>query len=888
MTLAVAAAAQAAPRSSAPPHPPAEEIRLNSFQFRQWLRKQGFTEVLDLHLKDFPPSDPTAAALAQREFKLGEFRDARKSTTERQAAIGEANEILDKLILDFPEDPRALQWRYLLGYSLIYDQGEPSATAILYFGGSDDDRKTLANCARRSLVTTRALIERIARENARVDRLTAEEFEEVERRGLIEQLDRLGPSADYLLLWVLFYDSLARGEKDPQRVAPLREINETFVRKPELHQTPHEKSGIQAPALLLAGMTARGLGHVDLAADLLERAATVWEKIPTGPSKDQLRWVRSLALLEKARAERDATRFDRALLLVDRIKQSTLESGDDAFSLRLAATLVERSVHVAQIRLATEEGDVAAAEKFRRNAWECLAKLVESAPDRRDTVYATVLGQIGLDAEPAKLDPFEQSALLLGLCWEAQRDAASATTRFRQALQVGEALLRDAGVSKRLAAETHYQLGLVHLRLNDRLSAATHFIDSARRDPTSASALSAATMAASTAAEGCGEESTARREDACKTYADALDLLVGEFGDSDAGKYWRFFHAQLLDERGLFDAAADSYARVDGTHEYFLDAMFLRVRALTKALRAKASQEGADSAALAARADAILAALSALQSPSATGQVMEPGRLAEAKLLVAETFLLPSVDRNGPAVELVADASHMDCLRVRRAQVLAFDQLGDAPAVLEATRSLAPCNAAGAGGVLLELHAILLDRHDRASAKGDSSGATRRAEALLAIATALADWAKGANPASIGEDAASVQVRLAEAQLRAGHPDLAKRIFDELALLPDSTQGSESALHGRAEAHFQLGEYAEALPTFAKLATSLSPDSPRRWKALLRDLQCRTRLNQPAEGILKVIAQQKFLYPQMGGPESADAFEALRLENEKRRETQAP
>jgi hypothetical protein len=87
---------------------------------------------------------------------------------------------------------------------------------------------------------------------------------------------------------------------------------------------------------------------------------------------------------------------------------------------------------------------------------------------------------------------------------------------------------------------------------------------------------------------------------------------------------------------------------------------------------------------------------------------------------------------------------------------------------------------------------------------------------------------------------------------------------------------------GHAESLFQLGEFAVALPMFNHLAIGLPPEDPTRWKALLRDLQCRTALEQPPEGIIKVIEQQVSMGWDLGGATLAAEFETLLRENQRR------
>jgi hypothetical protein len=80
------------------------------------------------------------------------------------------------------------------------------------------------------------------------------------------------------------------------------------------------------------------------------------------------------------------------------------------------------------------------------------------------------------------------------------------------------------------------------------------------------------------------------------------------------------------------------------------------------------------------------------------------------------------------------------------------------------------------------------------------------------------------------------------------------------------------------------GAFGEALPIFNRFAIGLLPGDPARWRALLRDLQCRTELGHAPKDVLKVIDQQRRLHPDMGGPALAAAFDRLYLENQRRRD----
>ena len=77
--LVVASTPGQASETSSAPNPPAEETRLNTVQFREALKNRGLNEILELHLKDFPPTNATTTLLLRRDMKLAEFADAGRS-----------------------------------------------------------------------------------------------------------------------------------------------------------------------------------------------------------------------------------------------------------------------------------------------------------------------------------------------------------------------------------------------------------------------------------------------------------------------------------------------------------------------------------------------------------------------------------------------------------------------------------------------------------------------------------------------------------------------------------------------------------------------------------------------------------------------------------------
>ena len=225
--------------------------------------------------------------------------------------------------------------------------------------------------------------------------------------------------------------------------------------------------------------------------------------------------------------------------------------------------------------------------------------------------------------------------------------------------------------------------------------------------------------------------------------------------------------------------------------------------------------------------------------------------------------------------------------RVWRVRLLAYEKLGRLDEATRAIPAYMAADPADGGATLQSLYEDLAADVGRLRTLGGVSDAQRKADLALLLAEQIGAWAMRSQDASTLPDRERATLQLAEANLSAGHPQRARELFDSL-LAPlgegstDRSAGPLSARFGRAEALFQLGEYGQALVGFNKLATSLPPDHVVRWQSLLRDLECRAALGEPPQGIIKVIQQQKHMYPELGGPTFAPRFEKLLRENGRR------
>ena len=889
----------------------AEERRLSAEEFREGLKQRGLTELLKLHLQEFPPANVASMLLIQRELKLAEAVDPTLTRAERRIALKDANALLETLIGQAGDDPRRLEWQLDLARSRLYDEGEPYFTSILYRGGSAEDRRRLQSITKSVVALLAKMRAHLKAEFERIDNLSVRDFERLERSGYVEALDRWEPQVEYLYLWASFYDALPRPDGDPLRARRLHEVLEGLSAQRHLWETPQERNSAQAPTLLLAGMAQRLLNDHAAARSRFEQVLQAARRVEDTAAGADVAWAVNLAWLERVRNERDAGDYERALTLLEQFKAQVVPKAADQEALNLVAALLERSVYRAQAQRAAARDRTSDARRYLRLSWEPLARLVRRSPAQRDEAYATLRDLLEPEMAPEQLDPLEQCALLAGLLYDASRaggDSAqtgSAKARIlEQALEVGHRFVDTASPgAEAMLPEVLFNLGVAQYQRGRAARAATHFIKIAREYPDFIQAQQAAVLAVEVTAEQYHAQPAARDE-ALQQHLAALEILVLKYADIAAAQYWRFYYGQALEETGRFDVAAYQYALVRPAHEQYLESRFFRVRALARALRERAQQQPnqvVDIRRLATdigeeRHEFEAKARTHLRTEQDGARAARLKRMrARALVLVAELQLLPQINQPGLALELLRDfegeyAREPALLgRVLRVRLLAFEhsnQLDEATRALPEYIALDP---EGAGATLQELYLALADEARRLRAAGQENEATRKAQAALIVARQFDSWSSQHAPPATEEQLRALAVQLAEACLVAGvweeaHTRFARFLEDETGEVgaPESTGQDVRVIGGYAEASYQLGQYEQALPWFNHVAVGLPEDAPARWQALLRDLQCRTALEHPPAGIIRVIDQQEHLHPELGGPQYAAKFKKLRRENQRR------
>lgn len=906
-------AGQTPPRQEA-----GENRRLDAGEFRDGLRKRGLIELLEYHLNESPPADEVQAHLLRRELLLATAADGTQTQAQRDRAQVQADQILEDLIARNPRHESALQWRLDLGRSLLYRQGEPVAVRLLYRGPNPGDRGRLLEITSHVVRVLDDLLAALTVEYERLDQLNLAQYERLEREGYIESVEQMEPHARYMRRWAVFYRALARSPNDPARIDELRYVSEDLRDNTDLLTTPHDVSHLQAQSLLLSGMAHRLLGDYEAAREQLEGAVAAVDRLADPVERRDLQWAVTLARLERVKTLRDARSYDQALAAADEFEAWVSATAASDLGLELVASLLKASIYRAQARRAHNVANDTLARRLEQRALQPLIALARRSDAHRNAVYATLYETIDPDRDPASLHPFEQAALIAALLGEAdalaqpqepppdgQPDDRGSFREPRQARRVellsravtiGQHLLTEVATADQdLAAEVGYNLGVAHLRLDDRLAAARSFLAVARDHPAFRLAELAAAAAVQTAAEIYQDPGLAGRPEVRDLYLEALTVLTRQYPQSPAAAYWQFFLAQALEDAGRYRQAADQYAKVVPAHEFHAQARFQHVRCLVRSAQASAESARERNANAAADLRQALAAASAARqfvADAAAGRFehADPAQLARlvARALVnrAEIYALPGLDRHREILEVLDgfEQQHPDCPdligRVLRVRIIAYEALGRLEEATRAIPQYIESDPTNAGAILQGLFDAAAGEIERLRQAGREDHAQRKAEAALLLARQIDAWAQTPAARLADQDRYALRLQLAEAHLAAGRFHDARRLFQQcLEFEGDSSEPPVAedarAIFGLAEACFQLQRYADALPLYNRICRATQPTSTLWWRALLGDLKCRTELDHDPNDVIRVIRQQRFLHPDLGGPQLRAQFEAL-------------
>ncbi len=910
LTVAVAAAAFAAD----PPAPEAQ--RLDNETFHAGLIEYELVDLLDFHLALYPPDSDLTNLLLQRKVKLLVWADETESREKRRAALREANALLARMISEFGDDDRALDWQIELARALIYEQAEPAYSSILYRGGTPEDHRTLGRLMEQAISVLERLRSFLEAEYARLDELTLNEYEQLDESGYVTKIEQAMPQAEYMLRWARFYSAIALEPGDTRRHLLLDGIFTELIEQKALLTTDHVVTHVQAQSLLLAGMSARRLGDYAEAQRHLRQAADVVDHLPDPRERRDLQWLITLATVERIRALRDDHRFDDAQQNLKRLQRHLAENDQDDFGRLLVLALLESSIAQARTAPAEDGPDAALTRPLTDAATQPLMALAQQQPAYRDEVYAAIYEQLADVAQPEKLHPFQQCAIIAGHIAEATRlrhgqdQGAEATASDQRSAEARAVQLLDAAINlaqglvarreviaNDLYCEALFNLGVARHHRGQRMEAAQQFTSVASQCPEFPRALAAATYAVEIAVELAEDPTLRRRRDVQNLLVTALRTLVEGFPGAEAAEYWRFFLAQALEDTGAYDEAAEQYAQVTGGHPHRLLARFRAGRCLARALMERTARDEPDLVDIKRRAGEARHALETFietvqQAPAKAGERAQRAA-AEAEVLIGEISILPGVDN--PQIALTRLDGFEDrhpqqrdligrVLRVRIVAYEATDRLADARQAVPQYIASAPDEA---GPTLQGLFDATWGEIERYRRLGRDDLADSKARAALLFAEQIHAWAQNRSGQTSADDLYLLELQLAEAYLEAGQPAKALPLF-ELAVQidadrqPDGEAHDPRALIGQARALYALQRYADALPLFNRVYREAPADARRRFAALLGDLRCRTELGEPADPIIAVIRQHRFLNPDLGSEDLKQEFAALEDRNQQR------
>ncbi len=857
------------PAASRDAVPASQPSRLDEEVFRRGLRERGLFELLDLHDREHPPRDDVSRALRHRESLLRESDDLGRSPSERAESCRKATRVLEGLVATHRDDPRQFAWRLEIGRDLVERQPASAVEAMLFRVASAKERDEVAATASQAIQVLEQLLADLAVEWQRVGTLPPEQHEKLASAGRLREMESVEGAAAYLLAWARLYRAMTLPAGDPQRAAQLDVVIDEAVGRRRWTEQPHEKTGMQVQALMLASIAQRLAGRFDRADASTQQAIRIYAQTTDPQRKQRIESWALLAVLERIRLLRDRGQAGDAAAAVDRAYEWAQKTRPGDAGAVIALAVLRRSLEAGPGVSAT--GDP-------------LPALARARPEARPMVYTSVgrLLQERGGAEAA--DPFDK----LSVAWAIADDTAD----YDQAARIARAVA-ESKADAFLASEGLFLLARCEAARARPTGAAGALIRLAREYPASDRAAAAIDEAVRLAAQGTATDAAAN---ARRTLVNAVRLLRERSPQNARLPDATVAAGVALQQLGQWIEAAAEFALVPPQGERGADAAVRRVRCLTKAFEARPTADAAD-----AVAQAAVEAQRRIESLPDGGD--KPCRLAEIALLCAGIQADPAVRRFDEAVRTLDgfETRYAACpewiapvWRIRLTALEGLGRLAEANGLVERVVAAEPDRA---GPVMVDLLARFRGEMDRLRDEGREDDVRRTAGEAARLAETLERWAMmcavtrpttasapGAADARrrLGESARLARIA---ALLDAGRAEEACRLIEGRS--PDERDDAEWRFV-RAECLYRSGDYREALPVFHRVWQTAEEASPLWWRALLRNLQCHTEIGTDPDEILQAIRQRRHRHQDMGGPALLRQFDALQRKNEDRQSRREP
>lgn len=894
----IASVASGQPRPTQP-----EDRLLDPARLRAELLQRGMSELLQAFLEECPPTGPVEKLIYEREIQLAVYADKSRDEEECLVALDKAISLLEEAIAKYPDDKRSLDWRLQLGKDLIYKRAEPYYNNILFRGGSTTDREQLLAIATRATQAFDDLNKAITRWNQSLQRLNEAELRKVENSGEIARYRALELNSKYFTNWAKFYRALA-SPPDKTREDLLKDVvTYLTVEKKDWIETDHKESGVQCQSLLLLGMAYRLAGNADKAVEYLRKAVDRVSSLTDPSDKRSLQWVVFLGKMEQIKVLRDTGRFQEAHEAIAALTKGMAEESSSP-SLELAAALLEGSIYQKQAETAEKNKDEKAAAELAARSRQPLIALANRRPQAKAKIYAELYSLLGKVADPKKLGPFDMAIYIAGQLGEATRlqqridqlrkatnDKPNAEQRqqltrldaerngcFDRAIDVAGVLLADRSeLAAGLRPEALFNLAVCYFQRGSALKAIETFTQLVREHPRFERSRDAALYAVQIASD-LNRDSANRRAELRGVFIDAMRSLITTYPDTQDARYWRFFLANMLELQGDYRQAADEFAKVDPSHEKYLDARYHRLNSLVSLFESTTASQSADPATVRRQAELLVTEASACaeliaksldQVNDAAGRGELAQNAGDALLTAARLCNDPPLSNYEQTLKLLDGfESHFGpyrdlvgrAMRLRIVALQGLNRLDQAKKLIPDYLQRDPENAGATLGALLT---SMQQEVQRSRERNDAARADKAATEAVDLARWLYQWAQDSRDRLKPDDLFGIRLQCAQANLEAGLYEEARKLFqqcydEDAARSPNKEPSHGPTIMGLAESCYRLGQQAAKAGQYDHARKDLGIASQhflsvwRRaerntvmwWQALLRALEVPVELRE--------------------------------------------
>ena len=850
--------------------PPDDAADLDEAAFRQGLRERGLTEWLDQYLKDTPPADAVDARLRQYEVLLAEADQATVSPAQRETMLTQADEILAKLIDDYPSHQKRMRWSMGLARHLLERRDRTAFDAVLLYELPGRRRARVYALSSEAVDVLIALRAHVAQQWKSLEALDENTLNAVVEAGKTRELERVDADSMLLLTWAQLHEALSGG-----REATFDELLMRITNIYRWHELPNGHEHQRAHANVMAAIAARKMRRFTVALQHVRQATASARKLTQPGQREQQRSLLLLARLEHVRTLRDSGRFDQAL---DILRELRAREDKSNFSTALAITLAECGI------LAAQTDSSRSTTRTLLQPPEVLAPLQTFAFEsvrQRDRLYAALVGAFDSDSLEDLDDPLAAqfvlgSALTDALARQGVSKPAE-NVQLEQAMTAAQHVLTTAAIRTPAAVrgELLYLLGCAREIVGDRPASIQTLLDLADQYPEHGRTAGAVSRAMITARIHLTQSPEESKADARSLFIRSGRTLRRLQPDSPEARQMQYFIALATEHNEQYEQADKEYALVSPSDANALKAALGRVRCLQQMRRS--TTDASKVAALMSRT--IQAATQGAELARQLEGMDNTDRCIAGEIILTLVTLLNDDTVNKPAEAVAALRQFEDRFKgcdtvlgpALRERIRALQQLNQLGQAREAIEEFVTTNPQAAGPVMAALLEAMRSEINAAADRDQPAMVKHLAIEAAALTEKLIRWSEQHADSVESSDMLTMRAWYAWSLLHADRHVEALKIYDECLKTDPERLPAPSALRteirlGRAQCLLQLDRPEEALPIFTEIWHTSFEHSPNWWQAFVGSLEAHTHLGSSPERIIQSIRQQELLAPNLGGP----------------------